>query len=76
MAVGSARKQKTFPALDAPIPDPVATLPAATLDSDTSDDDSDVPEAVTLTGGRAAAHAKASAIEDHQKRCILFHLVK
>ncbi|KAG8708938.1 hypothetical protein FRC08_018618 [Ceratobasidium sp. 394] len=70
MSLAAGRKRKTFPALDVPIPKPRIIRPAASSESADSDDDSDAPEAVTLTSGRAAADAKAGAIQDHRKRLL------
>ncbi|KAG8743554.1 hypothetical protein FRC10_011794 [Ceratobasidium sp. 414] len=70
MSVTTGQKRKTFPALDAPVPKLHAIGPATNSQSEDSEDESDAPEAVTLTSGRAAADAQSSAIQDHRKRLL------
>ncbi|KAF8601006.1 hypothetical protein BDV93DRAFT_525053 [Ceratobasidium sp. AG-I] len=64
----SSRKRKTFPDLGAPTPKPAPIKSDVESEEEASDGDSDVPEAVTLTGGRAAEEAKANALKAHQDR--------
>jgi hypothetical protein len=64
----SSSKQKTFPPLDAPIPKSTVIELDNQSDNDTSSDESDAPEAETLSGGRAAAAARVVAIEQYQQK--------
>lgn len=66
-----SRKRKTFPDLDAPVPKPAPTKLIAESEDEELDEDSDAPEAVTLTGGRVVEEAKASALKAHQDRYVL-----
>ncbi|QRV93559.1 hypothetical protein RhiJN_21577 [Ceratobasidium sp. AG-Ba] len=68
MASAAARRRKTFPELDAGAVDIPHDIQVIDTNSEDSDYASDEPEAVTLSGGKAAVDARDSARENHQKR--------